>query len=469
MPRQITEKTFFKYIKCPSWVYFDATKEGGAPHHPLLARLADEGLLQEKERELVKDRPDVVEVTAEDPEEAFRQTVSFMRDGRETIYRGLLLDGHWVGHPDVLIKVEGRSRFGNYYYVAADVKRSREVRDDFKFQGCFYAELLERIQGTKPTQGYVITPDGVALTYQIEEFESAYKLTLDEIERIVAGEKPPHFLTSGCKQSPWFSECRCESESCNDLSILNRVWREEVSALREAGITTIDELAALPVPELEGRASDLRIMRLELLHTQARAIRDGKHIVLKRLELPETEIELYLDIESDPLRDLDYLFGILEVNEGKETYHSFFAENADEQGKMWAEFCVFVESHMDAPMYHYGWYELEVVRRFEARYGAPAFAREALARNMIDLLSVIRPAIAFPLSFYSLKDLAQYIGFEWRAVDASGANSVLWFEGWLKTKDKRTLQKIFEYNEDDVRATHALKQWAWEQAGPYSA
>ncbi len=467
MPRRITEQTFFKYIKCPSWVYFDATKPG-APHDPLRARLLDEGLLREAERALVGDRPGFVEVTSEDPEEAFRQTAAFMREGRETIYRGVLVDGHWVGNPDILTKVEGRSRFGNYYYVAADIKRSREVREDFKFQGCFYAEILERVQGSKPTQGYIITPDSETLAYPIEEFESAYKLTLDEIERIIAGEKPPHFLTSGCKQSPWFSECRLESESCNDLSILNRVWREEVAALREAGITTVEELAALPAPELEARAPDLRVLRLELLRKQAIAIRDKTHIILKRLDLPEAEGELYFDIESDPLRDLDYLFGVLEVMDGKETYHPFFAENDNAQGKMWAEFCAFVENHIDAPIYHYGWYELEVVRRFTARYGASDFAKEALERNMIDLLSVVRPAIAFPVSFYSLKDLAHYIGFEWRAVDASGANSVLWFEEWLKTKDKGTLQRIFEYNEDDVRATHALKQWAWEQAGPYS-
>lgn len=467
MPRRITEQTFFKYIKCPSWVYFDATKIG-MPHDPLLGRLLDEGLLPEVARTVVGDRPGLVEVTAEDPEEAFRQTVAFMREGRETIYHSVLVDGHWVGNPDILAKVEGRSRFGNYYYVAADIKRSRDVRDDFKFQGCFYAELLERIQGTKPTQGYVITPDNVTLAYQIEEFESAYKLTLDEIERIIAGEKPSHFLTSGCKQSPWFSECRLESESCNDLSILNRVWREEIAALRDAGITTVEELAELPAPELEAKTPDVRVQRLELLRTQAIAIRDRTHIVLKRVDLPEAETELYFDIESDPLRDLDYLFGVLEIHEGKETYHSFFAEGADAEGKMWAEFCTFVENHIDAPMYHYGWYEIEVVRRFTARYGASDFVREALDRNMIDLLSVVRPAIAFPLSFYSLKDIAQYIGFEWRAVDASGANSVLWFEEWLKTKDKRTLQKIFEYNEDDVRATHALKRWVWEQAGPYA-
>jgi uncharacterized protein len=466
MPRQITEKSFFKYVKCPSWVYFDATKPG-APHDPLLSRLVDEKLLPELERAVVSDRPDFVEVTAEDPEEGFRQTLAFMREGRETIYRSVLIDGHWIGSPDILARVEGRSRFGDYYYVAADVKRARDLRDDFKFQGCFYAELLLRVQGAKPAQGYVITPDKTTLAYSIEEFERTYRLTLDEIEKIIAGEKPAHFLTSSCKQSPWFSECRRESESCNDLSILNRVWREEVAALTAAGIRTIDELAGLPLHEVERRAPDLRPDRLDVLHRQAVALKTGTHEVLRPVELPESDIELYFDIESDPLRDLDYLFGVLEVTGGEATYHSFFAGSVSEQEKMWRAFVSFIESHIDAPIYHYGWYEIEVLRAFMARHGVSEIAREAFERNMIDLNVVIRPAVIFPLSFYSLKDIGNYIGFAWRSADASGANSVLWFEKWLETTDDALRKKIFEYNEDDVRATFALQRWLKENAGRY--
>jgi uncharacterized protein len=61
-----------------------------------------------------------------------------------------------------------------------------------------------------------------------------------------------------------------------------------------------------------------------------------------------------------------------------------------------------------------------------------------------------------------LKDIAQYIGFNWRAEDASGANSVLWFEEWLKKKTPRLMQKILEYNEDDVIATYKLQRWVRE-------
>ncbi|KKQ38619.1 MAG: hypothetical protein US54_C0007G0039 [Candidatus Roizmanbacteria bacterium GW2011_GWA2_37_7] len=180
--RRITEKTFFHYLKCPLWVYHDAGGHQPEDINALRERLTDDGLLPEKERELIANREDIAEVTAEDTDEAFQQTLGFMREGRQTIYHGMLIHGHWVGSPDMLARVEGRSNFGNYYYIACDMKRARNLRDEYRFQGCFYGELLERIQGVKPIHGYVLTPDRSILSYNIEAFSNNYHLTLHELE-----------------------------------------------------------------------------------------------------------------------------------------------------------------------------------------------------------------------------------------------------------------------------------------------
>jgi len=460
----ITEKTFYQYLKCPNWVYFDAHASEGRPHDPLLGKLIDEGLIEEKERAVISDRPDVAEVTSEDPEAAFNETLAFMREGRRTIYHGVLVDKHWVGHPDVLERVEGRSRFGNYYYVAADIKRARELRDDFKFQGCFYAELLHRIQEVKPVRGYVITPEAAVIPYLIEEFEATFHLTLDEIEAIVAGVKPTHFVTSSCKQSPWFSECKKASTACNDLSLLNRVWGEEIRRLDAAGLTTIDQLASKSIDQLERAVPDIHPGRLQMLRDHAVSLRNGVHTLRAKPDLPESRVELFFDIESDPLRDFDYLFGIVKVENGKEEYIPFLADYPDKEGENWRAFVQFIEGHHDAIIYHFGWYESEVVRRMAAKYGASSIAVGAFERNMIDLLVTVRSSVIFPLTFYSLKDIGAYIGFHWRSEDANGANSVLWFENWLRHKDESIRRKILEYNEDDCRATYVLQRWLREQS-----
>lgn len=460
----ITEKTFYQFLKCPNWVYFDVHAPESRPQDLLMSKLQDDGLIEEKEREVISDREDLAQVTAEDPDDAFKQTLGFMREGRQSIFHGVLIDSHWVGHPDILERVEGRSKLGDYYYVASDIKRSRFLRDEHMFQGCFYAELLEKIQGVKPVRGYVITPDRVTITYLIEEFEGEYELTLTEIEKIIAGKRPAHFVTSGCKQSPWFTQCQNESEYCDDISLLNRVWREEVRALVGVGVDTIKSLSLKSVPELEALVPQMSQIRLETMRDQAVAIIGGHHLIRGNVELPEAKVELFFDIESDPLRDFDYLFGVLEVSAKGETYYPFFAQSPELEGEMWKEFVSFIESHIDSPIYHYGWFESEVVHRFAAKYGISEIARTALEQNMIDLPSAMRGAVIFPLSFYSLKDIGAYIGFHWRSEDASGANSVLWFEEWLKTKKQKILQKILEYNEDDVHATHRLQRWVRENA-----
>lgn len=460
--RKITGHTFYKYLKCPSWVYFDA-HEAEAPHDPLLSRLLDEGLIPEKERLAVSDRPDFVEVVSEDQEEAFKQTLAFMREGRETIYQGVLIHGHWVGNPDLLAKVEGRSKFGDYYYVAADVKRHRQTRDLYKLQGCFYAELLWRLQGVKPVQGYVINPDKEIMSYLIEAFEVQFHLTLTEIEKIIAGEKPNHFLTAGCRQSPWLERCQLSSGECPDLSVLNRVWQEEVFALQQVGITTLPQLANLSLAALEKKAPKVRPDRLELLRLQAKAIVEDHHIVLQAPTFSDSPVELYFDIESDPLRDFDFLFGVLEVKNGRSSYHSFLAEKAEEEGEMWQKFITFITKYPKAPIYHYGWFELETFRRFAFRYELPEEVRLLIEGNMHDLLALIRPAVVFPLSFYSLKDLAAYTGFKWQSGVTSGVQAVRWFEEWLASGDKKVLEKILEYNKDDVKATRQLKEWVAKQ------
>lgn len=461
---KISEKTFYQYIKCPNWVYFGAHAFEKKVHDPLMAQLIDDGLINEKQRELISDRAAMVEVTAEDPDEAFNQTVAFMREGQQTIFHAVLIDKHWVGHPDVLERVEGHSAFGSYYYVAIDLKRSRFLRDEFKFQGCFYAELLERIQKIKPIQGYVINPDKQVMSYSLSEFAGEFDLTLSEIEKIMAGQRPAHFVTSGCKQSPWFAHCLEESTACDDLSLLNRVWRKEVRLVNEAGVKTISALALASVSDLERLVPDVNPGRLEIMRDQAVAIKEHRHLIRRSIDMPDARTECFFDIESDPLRDFDYLFGVLSVENGRENYHSFFAASPAQEQEMWQEFVGFVERHLDAPIYHYGSFEQEVVHRFMYRYGISALAKEALERNMIDLLELLRPAVIFPLPFYSLKDIAAYLGFHWRADDASGANSVLWFEQWLKKKNQKLMQKILEYNEDDVRATHHLQKWLRENA-----
>ena len=69
--------------------------------------------------------------------------------------------------------------------------------------------------------------------------------------------------------------------------------------------------------------------------------------------------------------------------------------------------------------------------------------------NTIDLHRAVVDSVVLPLYFYSLKDVARYVGFQWQAEDAGGAESVVWYNQWKETGDKKILQKILDYNKDD--------------------
>ncbi|NQV12614.1 TM0106 family RecB-like putative nuclease [Candidatus Uhrbacteria bacterium] len=469
--KQLTEKTFFYHTKCPRWVRRDLVHGNGLD--ALEERMIDDGLLPEVMEGLLKARGEFETVRDEDMDDAFSRTVDFMRQGVSTIYSGVLMDGHWIGRPDILERVEGKSEFGNYYYVSVDIKRisdPRGIRDEHRMQGSFYADLLEVIQKVKPTSGYIMTPSGIVMSYNLAVFEADYRLTLDRIEKILAGEEPGHILTSGCKASPFFEVCLDEAVACDELSVLNRIHRGEIDELNREGIKTVLGLASANLEVLETKIIDISFNRLSFLQRQAIALKERLHDIVEPIKFRDEAVELFFDIEADPVRDIDYLFGVLKVQYNEdgtvtEKYHAFVAEREEDEQTAWNEFTAFLNENQHAPVYHYGWYEISVCAKLIDRFGAPEGAIESWRNNFIDLNSVLRPAVIFPLSFYSLKDIAQYIGFQWRSEDAGGVNSIRWFHEWLDKGNAPMMKKIIQYNEDDVRATRVLKDWLKEKAG----
>ncbi|MBU0613657.1 TM0106 family RecB-like putative nuclease [Patescibacteria group bacterium] len=454
---KITQHTFYKYLKCPSWI--EKEMDRGEVVDELRTKLLDEGLLRETELGLLEGR-EYVEVDMPDLDEAAQKTVELMKQGVQTIYHGILIDGHWVGSPDLLERVEGKSEFGNWYYIACDMKRSHRLKDEYKIQGAFYAEILHKIQRVRPARGFVMHTDGRLDDYDIDDVYTQFHITLDAIEDILVGQNHEHFFTAGCKQSPYFSECHEETKKCDDLSLINRIWKSEAKAFSEAGFNTIEKLASASVDRLH-KVSGVTMDRIYVLQQQAIALADDRTVVLGSVDLPEESgVALVIDIESDPLRDVDYLFGVLVVDGEDEVYHPFLAKKPEDAEKVWKEFVSFLSDYGGANIYHYGWYEYDVFYRLSERYGAPAQVKQMFEENMIDVLDRIREKVIFPLSFYSLKDVAKHLGFSWRIADASGIDSIIWYHEWLKDGEESVLQDIVEYNEDDVRATWIVRNWA---------
>ena len=458
---------FYKFFQCPHWIWYDIYGDAKARRQtpPLLEMIykgkmvnVDRDLRQHKEFEQIK--PEMLR----DLDEAFLATLELMKQGKN-IYHGVLMSEDWVGMPDLLEARPGKSWLGDWYYVVYDVQNSLDLRDEYKFQLIFYSLILERLQGVRPKEAYVIDAQGNERSFLIDEFLDQFHLTRQQIEKILNGEKPAPFLKAGCKRTPWYSLCLSETQGCNDVSLIYRISQADQRRLYDLNIKTVDNLAAANVDYLQEQLEDWPFDKIIRFSNQAKALVTGEPNILRKPNFPEVRYEVYFDIESDPLGDIDYLLGCLtKDNETGETkYQSFLAKDKEHEPEIWTRFLDYLAKLDNFVIYHYAFYERQVFDRLALRYGAPSALVEKFKENTVDLHLKLVDCAILPIYFYSLKDVGAYLGYKWNDPHAGGAESVIWYQEWSEKKEEATLKKILRYNEDDVRATMIIKNWLSQQ------
>jgi uncharacterized protein len=467
-PDYLTATDFYRFLQCPHWPYFErfATEEQKKEFkremtEPERNRL-ENGIAHEKDvvAELFKDQTvQEVDVTY-DAEHDCEATLARMREGVPVIYQGTLTYGDWTGRPDLLERREGESNLGAWYYVPVDVKSTHSLEKYQKLQLVFYATLLERLQGRFPAEAAIVNSDGERLLFAPGDTVLEFEEFVVELERLRAGERPDLVLRKSCFDTgPWGAMCKRLCESERDIALLYNVDVRKLRALRSLGIHTIDDAAVMDPMSLDGTAPGLRFHGLEVAKRQAQALTDKLVIVRERVSLPAEGLEIHFDIESDPPNDVDYLYGFLVRGQEGDTYRSFVAERLEDEGTMWAEFLAWADTLPEVfTVYHYSAYEMNRLGVLERRYGgSPSLDR--LRERMIDLKELTSSSVIFPLYFYGLKYIAPFLGFRWTGTVTGGGQSVDEFEKFLETGDKKILDAIMLYNEEDVRATAYLKDW----------
>lgn len=468
MPKpKLTSEHFYKFFQCPHWIWFDiygdsARKKEVSPLLDLIYRgkmLNAPGTLK-AHKKFEEIRPELFR----DIEEAFLATLEMMKQGKN-IYHGVLMNGDWVGIPDLLEARPGKSDLGDWEYVAYDAQRSLDLRDEYKFPLVFYSLILERLQGSRPKEAYVIDPQGNERSFEVNDYVEQFHLTRQEIENILEGQKPAPFLKSSCKRTPWYSLCLSETEGCGDVSLVYRLSQSDQRHLYGVGIKTVQDLADVDVSGLQAKLEDWPFDKIVRFSNQAKVLLSQEPLILRKPEFPSVKTEIYLDIESDPTRDVDYLLGVLvkDIATGQADYHYYLAKDKSEEPEMWRKFLDFLVTLDDFVIYHYAYYEKQVFDRLVLRYGAPSVLVDKFRENTIDLHFKAVDSVVLPLYFYTLKDIAGYVGYTWDDPHAGGAESVAWYNDWLDKKDDAVLKRILRYNEDDVRATMLVKEWLEKQ------
>ncbi|SDT30480.1 RecB family nuclease, putative, TM0106 family [Friedmanniella luteola] len=287
-----------------------------------------------------------------------------------------------------------------------------------------------------------------------------------------------------CQTCRWWPHCRAELP---DDEISLRVDKgaldvREVLALRRRGVRTVPQLATadldalLPgyLPEVShrtGTENRLRVAsrRARMLHAGVSFDRETSGPIL----VPAAALEVDLDIESAADGRI-YLWGFLlhdTTSPEPPRYVAFsrFTALDDEAEATLADEAFhwlrgLVEGSRGVRVYHYSAYEPSAIKALAAREpGHAALAWAAgYADELVDLYDVVK-AHFFGAGGLGLKPIAQHAGFRWRDEDPGGLNSQAWFADAVSGPDDRVREqarvRVLEYNEDDVRATAALRAW----------
>jgi len=481
-----TPSLFFQYATCPHWIwherYSDKALKGETP--ALMEKLLEDGVLHEEE--YIKDLS-FVEVEERRASEAFAHTIALMREGAELIYQGEIeyeMNGVlYRGRPDLLEKRRGKaSVFGDYFYAPCDIKSSREIKTEQWMQLTLYAKILEELQDVFPHEVSIINRDHERIAFVIEEKHRIKMFDrVDIILSVMKGQKPPLKLSSACKSSPWYLQCVKEAEAANNIALLYRLDARAHEVLREYGINTVQDASEMNVEELP-KVPYAGIETLHRVKLQAQSLLSGELKWVGHPTLPETPINIYFDIEGDPLIDVQYLWGFWVVGDPDCTYAKighvrkqddgryfvyFLAEQPEDEGEMWNTFLQWLEilPENGYTVWHYNIYEQTQCNKLAKLYRDTPALRRFMARS-VDLEIVVRESVIFPLYFYSIKDIAKskFLNFKWRHEKAGGAQSIFWYEEWLEKNDRGILNDIVNYNEDDVRATEYLRDWLADHA-----
>jgi predicted RecB family nuclease len=283
-------------------------------------------------------------------------------------------------------------------------------------------------------------------------------------------------------------------EFCEFADICDTHWREQDALHYVAGIRTTDiaNLRAADVTTLTALADrtdevdGIRPERLATIRKQAdlqRAAVEGQPPPFETLPIADEadphrtllptpdDGDIFLDYEGHPFwsaaRGLFFLFGLIRKDppSGNWVYEARWAHEPKQEGRETRALIDWIAarraSHPGMHVYHYNHTERSSLERLATEYGAgEQILAELLKQGVfVDLLDVLRRRIVVGAESYSLKTLELLAAYQRGHDIDQGAGAIVEYDAWCHDGDDSRLVRIARYNEDDVRATLAVRDW----------
>jgi predicted RecB family nuclease len=423
----------------------------------------------------------VIEIVGDgDIADKTERTRAALREGADVVYQGAFLELPWQGYSDFLLRVDRPSELGDFSYEVADTKLARSAKPKHLIQMCIYSDILAREQGVAPERMHVVLGDGTVASVRVDAVIHYFEFAR---ERFLAftGAEPEESAGSPCGHCTfcrWSFACVTDWEAESHLSLVAGLTRGQAEALRAAGFDDLPALAAMPAAT---PVAGIRPETLERLRNQARLQAHqrgtGERVVelldaapgrgLARLPEPD-DGDMFFDMEGDPIYEggLEYLFGIVTVDDGVERFHEFWAHDCEEEKAAFQAAIDFMVErltrHPRAHIYHYAAYEEHALKRLAMFHGTREREVDDFLRQhrLVDLYRVVREAIQTSEPAYSIKNMEKFFMPQARGGEVKTAgDSIVMYERWRRTGDDQLLADIGEYNHVDCTSTLLCRDW----------
>jgi len=282
------------------------------------------------------------------------ETLKAIQRGDSLIYSGRIQADELLGDPD-LLRREGDA------YVAGDIKSGAgsegaedlsKPKKHYAVQLGLYTDILERKGVSAGRYGFIWDINGEEVIYDFTNPQSSrnprklwqdYEDYLAQAKAIVNETSSTLPAYSGlCKLCHWYSACLSRLTDLDDLTLIPELGRSKRDKLIER-ISTTRELADANIAEfLSGKKTifpGIGAATLEKFHARAKLLSNGdkaQPYLREPIILPSNDLELFFDIEVDPIRDICYLHGFVErrdLNNDSERFVSFFAEEPTDEAE----------------------------------------------------------------------------------------------------------------------------------------
>ena len=421
-------------------------------------------------------------------QEKINITEALMAQGVEVIYQGIITCNNiedilipekntknilnsfpegitFIGYPTLLIKIPGKSKFGDWLYFPINIKFGGRPKSEYKLIGAFHAWILSKIQGVLSPHSTLILRNKKQYNINLDNWLIPLEEIINNFLEMSAQKIEPEVFISRqrCGLCFWYNHCYKIAQNQNHLSLIPGITPKRYLQLQHLKINTVESLSKLS-PTILGEYLGGKVALQ--LQQQAESIVTNKALLKPKynkykFKIPTNDIEIYFDIEAEPDISLDYLLGALLINRKEKTqkFYPFLAEKIEDEGKIWQDFLDFLNQYPQAPIFHFSDYEKDTINRLSALYKTDNKERLKILERCVDLHHIVIHSVTAPVENYSLKSLGNWLGFQWHNHGVSGDQCVWWYDQWLKKGDRKFLDLILRYNEDDCLATFHLKNW----------